>query len=233
MTRSNPSKFIPNESIAEVSDWTFAAVDTHADRFAARVRAQEEQLAQERDAQLHQAGFAQGYTEGFDKGYEQGCLEGQQRLDEYVAGQGAQASDAMAALYERVQAQLVAREQSIARGVLDLACDIARQVLRQELSVNPNVLQPVVHEALGMLMQDSQPVRMRLHPQDADMMGDSLAQRFAAASLQVQPDEGITPGGVVLESAGSVVDATVQKRWQRVVASLGLEHAWEDGDASA
>ncbi|MGQ0709282.1 MAG: FliH/SctL family protein [Rhodoferax sp.] len=231
MPRSSSSKFIPNESIDQVADWSFAAVDTHADRFAARVRAQEEQLAQERDIRLREEGFSQGYSEGFEKGYAQGVLEGEQKLQDYIAGQGHQASAAMADLYESVQAQLVAREQSMAQGVLELACDIARQVLCQELRANPDVLRPVVQEALGLLMQDSQSVRLRLHPLDADMLGAGLEQRFASASLQVVVDDSITPGGCVLESAGTVVDATVQRRWQRVVASLGLEQTWEPHDA--
>ncbi len=233
MSRVPSSKFIPNESIDQVADWSFAAVDTHTDRFAARVRAQEELLAQERDAGLREEGFAQGYAEGFEKGYAQGRLEGDQQLQAYVADQGQQASAAMAALYESVQAQLVAREQSMAQGVLELACDIARQVVRQELRSNPDVLRPVVQEALGMLMQDTQSVRLRLHPLDADMLGAGLEQRFAGAGLQVVVDDEVSPGGCVLESAGTVVDATVQRRWQRVVAALGLEQTWEPHDASA
>jgi flagellar assembly protein FliH len=31
-----------------------------------------------------------------------------------------------------------------------------------------------------------------------------------------------------VDSAGMVVDATLQKRWQRAVATLGLESSWED-----
>jgi flagellar assembly protein FliH len=31
----------------------------------------------------------------------------------------------------------------------------------------------------------------------------------------------------VVESAGMVVDATLQKRWQRAVATLGMVSAWE------
>ena len=29
---------------------------------------------------------------------------------------------------------------------------------------------------------------------------------------------------------GTVVDGTVEKRWQRVVASLGLDSVWEESD---
>jgi flagellar assembly protein FliH len=33
-----------------------------------------------------------------------------------------------------------------------------------------------------------------------------------------------------VEAAGTVVDGTVEKRWQRAVASLGLEASWEDAN---
>ncbi|MFX8485600.1 FliH/SctL family protein, partial [Acinetobacter baumannii] len=39
-------------------------------------------------------------------------------------------------------------QQQMAQDVLALACDIARQVVRQELSCNPQVLLPAVQEAV-------------------------------------------------------------------------------------
>jgi flagellar assembly protein FliH len=32
-----------------------------------------------------------------------------------------------------------------------------------------------------------------------------------------------------VESAGTVVDGSLDKRWQRAVAALGLDCAWQDG----
>lgn len=225
------SSFIPGEDIEQVSDWAFSAVDTHSDRFAAKLRAQEMQEALQKEEDLRQSGFAEGYgagyTEGFAKGHEQAALAGQQQLDDYIANQGRDATQRLGTLFAQVHTQLAQEEQAIAKEMLEMACEIARQVLRKELAVNPNLLQPVIREALGMLLLDGRPSTIRLHPDDADVLAGTLREDFAGLDLTLIPDATITPGGCRVQNGGAVIDATVEKRWQRAVASLGLESVWE------
>jgi flagellar assembly protein FliH len=46
-------------------------------------------------------------------------------------------------------------------------------------------------------------------------------------ALSLLSDASVTRGGCLVESAGTVVDGTLEKRWGRAVAKLGLESAWE------
>ncbi|MCY1558844.1 Flagellar assembly protein FliH [compost metagenome] len=39
-------------------------------------------------------------------------------------------------------------------------------------------------------------------------------------------DAQISPGGCLIESATSAVDATIEKRWSRAVGNLGMNVAW-------
>lgn len=230
MTRGK-SNFIPGEEIAQVADWSFAAVDSHSDRFAAKLRAQEMQEALQKEEGLRQVGYAEGfgagYSEGFAKGHEQAALAGQQQLDDYIAQQAREVSVRFAGLFERVQSQLADQEQQIAHGLLELACEVARQVLRKELSINPNLVQPVIREALSMLLLDNRPATVRLHPVDADVLAGTVREEFAGLALNLVPDASLTPGGCLVECAGAVVDGTVERRWKKAVASLGLESTWE------
>ena len=230
MTRAK-SSFIPGEEIAQVADWSFTAVDQHSDRFAAKLRAQqlEETLLKEDNLrqQGYEEGFAAGYAEGFAKGHAQAALAGQQQLDDYIATQGSEAAHNFGHLFEQVRTQLAAQEQDIAKGLLEMACELARQVLRKELSVNPNLLQPVIREALGMLTLDNRAAVVRLNPVDADVLAGTVREDFGGLALTLIPDASVTQGGCLVECAGAVVDGTVERRWQRVVASLGLESRWE------
>jgi flagellar assembly protein FliH len=115
----------------------------------------------------------------------------------------------------------------MAKGVLELACELARQVLRHELSVNPNALQPVIREALSVLAIDSKAAFVRLNPVDLDVLQDVVKQEFSGLALSLLSDASVTRGGCLVESAGTVVDGTIEKRWGRAVAKLGLESAWE------
>ncbi|OGB34773.1 MAG: flagellar assembly protein FliH [Burkholderiales bacterium RIFCSPLOWO2_12_FULL_61_40] len=229
MTRTH-SRFIPGEEVGAVTDWQFGAVDQSSLRFAAKLKAQEEAQAQAKESVLRQAGFDDGYSQGFAQGHAQATLEGQRQINEYIATQGQEAALQFGQLLESAQAQIAEQEQVMAKGVLELACELARQVLRHELSTNPNALQPVIREALGVLAIDSKAALVRLNPLDQDVLAEVLRTEFSGLSLTLLADTSIARGGCLVESAGTVVDGTLEKRWQRSVASLGLDSAWEVGD---
>ena len=227
------ARFISGEDVATVTEWDFGAVDQSAVRFAAKLKAQAEAEERAKEDGARQAGYAEGYAEGYAQGQAQATLEGQRQMNEYIATQGKDLTAHFAALFERANAQLAASEQVMAHGVLELACELARQVLRHELSTNPNALQPVVREALGMLAVDSKAAVVRLHPLDLEVLAEVLRQEFSSLALTLLPDTSVARGGCLVESAGTVVDGTVQKRWQRVLASLGFDSPWEPRDDDA
>jgi flagellar assembly protein FliH len=223
MTRSNQSRFIANDDIGAVIGFSFDAVDQASVRFAAKVKAREEAEEQVRDDRARQIGFADGYAQG----HAQATLEGQRQISEYIETQGQDASRHYLQLFESSHAQIDESQQVMAKGVLELACELARQVLRHELSSNPNALQPVIRDALGVLATDCKAALVRLNPLDLDVLEDVLRQEFSGLSLTLLGDANITRGGCLVEAAGTVVDGTIEKRWGRTVAKLGLESAWE------
>jgi flagellar assembly protein FliH len=229
MSRAH-STFIPGEQLGTVTDWSFGAVDQASIRFQAKLKAQAEAEHRAKDDAVRQAGHAEGYAEGFAQGHAQATLEGQRQITEYIATQGEAAAKNMAQLFASAQEQLHESQQVMAKGVLELACELARQVLRHELSSNPNALQPVIREAMGMLTSDSKVAVVRMNPVDIEVFAEVLRQEFSSLSMTLLPDSNVTRGGCIVEAAGTVVDGTVEKRWQRAVASLGLEASWEDAN---
>jgi flagellar assembly protein FliH len=224
----NYARFIPGEEIEVVEQWCFGAVDTAAQMLAAQaqVRASEQDHA-EMDAarqESHQAGYAAGLVQG----RAQAEAELQQKMADFLANQAKDTAQHFSALFDVTQNQLASAQQTMAQGVLALSCELARQVLRQELSVNPNVLLPVIREALDMLSAEHRSAVVRMHPADLEVLEGLMSTEFAGMALTLRADPALQPGGCVVDSAGMVVDATLQKRWQRAVATLGLESSWED-----
>lgn len=220
----NYSKFIPGEEISTFEQWDFGAVDTASLLLAAQVKAREEASDVVKNDAIRQA----GYAEGFAQGHAQATMEGQRQISEFIATQGREAAQQFAAIFEAVQKQLADSEQVMAQGVLQLACEVARQVLRQELTVNQNVLKPVISEALGVLVADSKAALVRLNPQDLKALQGNLEDDQFNLSLTLRGDESIKRGGCLIESAGTVVDGTLEKRWTRAIATLGLSSTWEE-----
>ena len=233
MTRSS-SKFIPDEDIIAVTDWSFGAVDHASIRFAAKLKAQADAEIQAKDTAeqakvdaIRQTGFTKGFEDGFAQGRAQATLEAQRQMADYIRHEGQQAANHLTQLFAAAQQQISDSEQAIALGVLELACELARQVVRRELSVNPNAVLPVIRESLGVLLTDSKTAVIRMNPMDVDILADGLRQEFSNLELTLVTDSTLTRGGCLAEAAGTVIDGTVERRWQRSVASLGLESNWE------
>lgn len=224
----NYTRFIPGEEIEAVEQWHFGAIDTAAQMLAAqaKVRASEQDHADLEAAcqESHQVGYAAGLVQG----RAQAEAELQQKLADFLTNQAQAAAQHFSALFGTTQNQLAAAQQTMAQGVLELSCELARQVLRQELSVNPNVLLPVIHEALDMLGAEHRSAVVRMNQADFDVLESLMPSEFSGMALTLRADPALQPGGCVVESAGMVVDATLQKRWQRAVATLGLDSTWED-----
>jgi len=222
--RSNYSRFIPGEEIDAVAEWRFGAVDA-----AALLLAEQEQarLQQEQAEVQRQEGYTQGFADGHAQGHGQAMLEAQQQVNAFLANQGQDTARQLAALVESAHTQLDAAEQVAARGMLELACELARQVLRNEISTNPNTLLPVIREALTPLIADSKSTVIRMHPLDLDMLQDVLRAEYPQLPLTLLADDGLTRGGCLIQSAGTQIDGTLEKRWARAVAQLGLNLPWE------
>lgn len=220
----NYSRFIPGEEIGAVEQWSFGAVDTASILLAAQVKAREDASDQAKNNEIRQ----QGYAEGFAQGQAQATLEAQRQMADFVANQGRQAAQNFTQLFVCAQAQLADAEQVMAQGVLELACELARQVMRHELSVNPNALQPVIREALGLLVAESKSAMIRLNPLDFEVLEETMRAEFPSMSLTFLADATISRGGCLVESAGTVVDGTVDKRWRRAIATLGLNSPWQE-----
>lgn len=220
----NYTRFIPGEEIGAVEQWNFGAVDTAAQLLAAQVKARDEASDQVTNDAFRQ----EGYAEGFVQGHAQATLDAQRQITDFIANQGQETARNFAQLFVSVQAQQADAEQVVARGVLELACELARQVVRRELSVNPHALQPVIREALGLLMAESKTALIRMNPLDLEVLEDVLRSEFSGLSLTLLADATVARGGCLVESAGTVVDGTIEKRWMRAVANLGLNPPWEE-----
>lgn len=223
--RSSYSRFIPGEEIDAVAEWRFGSVET-----AARLLQEQEEarLQEEQSQALLQEGYAKGFADGQAEGRAQALGEAQQQVRAFLDNQGQDTARQLAALVESAHAQLDAAQQVAARGMLELACELARQVLRHEISVNPNVLLPVIREALTPLIADSKSTVIKLHPQDMDMLQDVLRADYPNLPLTLLADDSIGRGGCLIQSTGTQIDGTLEKRWARAVGQLGLELPWEE-----
>ena len=162
--------------------------------------------------QAQKAGEAEGHAQGHARGLAEGHAAG-------LAAVQAQAGELLA-LAQALPAALQLAQNSVADDLLALALDIARQVLGQALAAEPQAILAVVHELLQAEPSLLGAPQLLLHPDDAALVKELLADDLKAAGWRVRLDAQIERGGCRVTAQSGERDATVQARWERVSAAL-------------
>ncbi len=225
---SAQSRFIPSEEIGDVQRWQFGAVSGEA---LERKRSPDQAEADATAA--HLLALVQARDDGRAQGHAQAAAELKQQMDDFYQRQGHATAERLALCAQAFEARWEAAEQALAQGVLELSCGLARQVVRRELATDTKALEPVIRESLGMLAADARAIVVRLHPVDFGLLEVALRESFAGEALLFRPDAAVPAGGCLVESGGMTVDGSLEKRWSRAVAALGLSLPWVEEEARA
>ncbi|MDP1652703.1 MAG: flagellar assembly protein FliH [Rhodocyclaceae bacterium] len=169
-------------------------------------------------AEAREDGYQAGYHSGYQIGKSTGYAEGQAVAQAEAARIGQAADGLEQALREF--------DQQVADELVALAVEIARQVVRREISARPDAILAVVGEALAQLPH--QHAAIYLNPADASLVRSYLGDALAHAGHRILEEPALKPGDCLLESGGSQIDATTATRWRRVIESLGISAAWEE-----
>jgi len=219
------SGFIPKEKMTAYQRWELAAFDEAEKEAAAQAVAAaaapeaaealpavalptaEEVERIHREA--HEAGYAAGYAEG--------------------AAAARDEAQQLVALGEHLRNDLQTLDQSVSGQLLALAVEIAGQVLRQSLQLRPELLLPVVREAVATLSLHHGHPALFLNPADAELVRRHLGEQLAHNGWRIIEDTTVTAGGCRIEAGASEVDATLQTRWRRVLEAIGTDTEWLGG----
>ncbi|MBK7673898.1 flagellar assembly protein FliH [Accumulibacter sp.] len=158
------------------------------------------------------------YGEAHDTGYAAGYTEGIAAAKAVVA--------TIATLMDSLTQALAGIEQGVADQLLALAIEIANQVLRQSLRLQPELLLPIVREAVTTLQPHHGQPLLFVHPDDATLVRKHLGEQLSHSNWRIIEDRLLTAGGCRVELGASEVDATLETRWRRVVEAIGVNQEW-------
>jgi flagellar assembly protein FliH len=166
-------------------------------------------------------------------GYQDGYRDGMAALDAFKQSFAKQISAQVGALVTSFDADLQSVEREMAEALARTAVELARQVVRSELSTQPELIAKVAHDAVEALLINARHVRMRVHPDDLPLVLDGAGEELRARETQVIPDPSIARGGCKVDADICSVDATLPARWQAAVSTLGQASVWEDRRSAA
>ncbi|WP_229422853.1 flagellar assembly protein FliH [Telluria aromaticivorans] len=177
-----------------------------------------EAIREQARAEGYAEGLLEGQAAGQAQGYADGAAAGQLEASaelEHLRSIAATFSDAV------VQA-----DETIAHDVLELALRLARGMVRTAFEVRPELILPVVQEAIGYLPVLAQPAVLTLNPLDAEIVRDAMGQELIKGGWRIAEDIGMARGGCKVDTASNQIDAQAAARWGRLTHSLQSNVDW-------
>lgn len=238
MTDSRRRKDVPPEELSAWERWELPLLDeqgnevereeevevrplTAADIEAIRQSAWEEGRDEGR-AKGYEEGFQQGMDAGREQGYQDGRTSGEQEGRAQAEQDTRSTIDEKLARLEALMAELLVpieqHQDELESALVNLATVLARAVIHRELILDSSQIRQIVITAVDSLPSTREDVRIRVNPADRDWVTE-VAMRLEAET-SVIADETIMAGGCKVETRHSLVDYTVEKRFQKAVQAM-------------
>lgn len=155
-------------------------------------------------------GLNSGYKAGLKKGLEEGQIEINQRCTQ------------LDRIIQFLQRPLDDLDEKVTEQLFQLAMTVTGQLIRRELHTDPGQIIAVVREAMSALPIAERKINIHLHPEDASLVRDalSLSHDDESQPWKVNEDPLLSRGGCRLQAGQSFIDASVETRLNRVIATL-------------
>lgn len=181
---------------------------------AAEIEAIRAAAREEGYAEGLQAGQADGHAAGFDAGIAEGRVEAADELAH------------LKTLATTFGDAVTAADEAISNDVLELALHLARGMVRTAFEIKPDLILPVVREAVDYLPNVQLPAQLILHPEDALIVKSAIGPELEKSGWRILEDDHIARGGCRVDTASNQIDAQIGARWQRLTHALGKTLDW-------
>ena len=215
------SVLIPKERLSAYQRWEMAS-------FGDDQRSQSEtaaplmpMLSAEALAQVREEARLEGYAAGFAEGQAAGHAVGLADGQHAVAAETARLTD----LAQNFSAETAHADALIAQDMLELSLDLAKAMLKTALAVRPELVLPIVSDAIRYLPSVQQQT-LTLNPDDAQLVRQQMGDELGQAGWRVAEDPHLERGGCRIDTASNQIDASATSRWQRLANALGKESDW-------
>ncbi len=159
-------------------------------------------------------GFAKGFEEGHQAGLNTGMKDMQQQIADFSK------------IGTQFAASLQQAENIVAQDVLDLALDLAKAMLKNVLDINPELVIPIVQQAISGLPSVQLPAQLFLHPADATLVAAHIGDELDKAGWVIVNDPRLNRGDCRIETLQNQINASLSSRWKQLTDALGRNNNW-------
>ncbi len=227
----NTTTVIPKADLTACERWTPDTLDPSSTDIQASADGTEAETSdqnihtpttQEELESLLQEAMENGHKQGYEAGYKNGFQECEQQNASKITAITDQINTILTNLNQHAQSI----EQHVAQDLLTLAIDLTKKMLTQALTIHPELILPIVQDAIRHLPYSKQRLHLFLNPEDATVVRQYLSEQPQKENWEIHEDAQLTVGGCRLETDGSEIDASVETRWRQVMAAIGQQNDW-------
>lgn len=160
----------------------------------------------------------EGYKDGHAEGHAAGLAEGREVAARDVAR--------LHSLAETFSLEVGRADEAISQQVLDLSIDMARALLKSALAIRPELVIPIVREAVRYVPALQQPALLFLNPDDALLVRERIGHELEKMGWHLSDDSQLERGSCRVETPINQIDASLPTRWQRLTAALSKQSDW-------
>ena len=179
-------------------------------------------------AAAHQAELKAQVAAARTQGYQDGYRDGLVALESFKQSFASQVSSQMGQVLAALDTELGALEQQMASSVARVATELARQVVRSELSVRPALVAQVAREAVNAVLMSARQITVLVNPDDQALVAAGCEEALAARGARLLAQPSVARGGCRVESDAGVIDARIGARWLQATHALGTGVPWDD-----
>lgn len=160
-----------------------------------------------RDDTEGEGGEKVGKPEDYTEGYKQGLAEGAREMEEQ--------KERLETMIEELSGYRERKFHDLFPSIVELAIEIARKVLGEELKSDREAVIQVAKEAMGKLNDGEENVTIRVNPEDYEIFISNIPRIKAGKelkNLEVEPSASISPGGCYIETSRGEIDGRIEEQ---------------------
>ena len=201
--------------------WELASLEREQNSQFRTVPPEISQLAQEM-----MAAKDHGYQDGYQDGYQEGLSLGRQEGENQALAEGRSQQHVIATrltgLFDSYQQHLELAREHIAEQLLQLSFDMAQAIVKTSLTLHPELILPLIEQALFDLPSLELPASIHVHPDDADLVETAMGPRLSTQGCRLIRDADIAQGGCTVNTASQMLNLELPTRWHKLMQQLEL-----------
>lgn len=192
-------------------------------RQLSEIKALREKVMEAAKAEGYAAGFEAAREEGFAKGHEEGLIAGEAEMREKTK----LALEPIRHLALGFATALNSLDVEMGDQLAGIALKIGHQLALDGIKQNPEAVLSLVRAVLHSDPEMIGKPRLRVNPEDAEMVINAFGSEIEALGWKVIPDDQITRGGCKVLSTHGEIDATWESRWANIQQEFHRERSGE------